>query len=448
MSDTTTLLDRHDHGAPTWVHRDLVTHEPSGDATACSPETAARALCNLDPIDRRLLILSHGLGFRLGPVSYATRVDPALVTWHLQRAIDGAAKAAGVEADDLEAAIHALLTRDDHADVTPAPPEGEGASWRAAELLRHFPEDEISRLTARVVHNVDSNTLEESNPGLGVGAIAFVGVVVAAFMIYGALRDVNPVWQGTRLMQLGQYDEARRVLSDYARMTKSGEAATKVILCWLAEGDFDEAFRELSEHTQLTANFDPEANHPLGAFRPNDAPLEFVGGDPDCPAVLPRGLITNTRPPFVFLSREAGTLELNLIPKVGTEGDIRTVTVEVEPTSQRFTRITYPSHWAPIPPGAASWSAPGVETMASFTVLETTRTRKLMNRARLGLPPSTPEPAKYFLRGHFYLRHELYQQAAEQFAWLVQEFPDERYPSDQLDLISDALGVDRKVFLR
>lgn len=451
MSDVTTLLDRHGCPAPAWLFRDA-DGMPLGRAKGCPAEVAARVLAGLEPVDRRLFVLSHGLGFGVGPMSYATRVDPSLVRWHLQRALDDGAAEHGVRAADLEAGIRALLTDPGLAATQPAPEEG--GDWSAAGLLERFPDDELERLTARVLHDIDATTLEEQRSGLGLGPILFVGALVAAFAIYGALRDVNPIWHGTRLMSLGQYEEAREILSEYARVTNSTEAQTKVALCWLAEGRFDEALAQFAEQEQRLARIDPTANHPLGAFRPSDEPLPYVGGSPDCPALLPRGLITNPRPPFVFEadeSDEAGELTLRLIPKVGTTGETRSVSREVEPSEdplERFRRVPYPSDWRPVPAGAATWSAPGDDCAATFTVLDPSRTRQLMNRARLGLLPSTPEAAQYFLRGNFYLRHELFQQAGEQFAWLVQQFPEQPYPRDRLDAIATALGVDRKVFMR
>lgn len=448
MSDVTTLIEQHGSGEPSWLHRDeegLV----AGDASRCSPEIAARMLAALDPVDRRLFVLSHGLGFGVGASSYATRVDPSLVRWHLERSLDAAAEEHGVRAADLEVAVRALLTDPSLAATQPTP--DDASDWRPDSLLAAFPDDERDRLTARVLHNIDSHTLEEQRPGLGLGPILFVGLVVAAFMIYGALRDVNPVWHGTRLMALGQYAEARAVLSDYARMTNSIEAQTKIALCWLAEGQFTEAMDQFDEQAQRLEAIDPDANHPLGAFRPTDEPLVPLGGVPECAALLPRGLITMTRPYFVYEGSAPGTLELTLIPKVGTTAPPRVATYEVpepEDDEERFRLVRYPSDWSPVPAGAATWSAPGDESEATFTVLDPNRTRKLMNRARLGLPPSAPEPAQYFLRGHFYLRHELYQQAGEQFAWLVKQFPEQPYPRELLDEIATALGVDRKVFLR
>ncbi len=395
---------------------------------------AARRLKSLDALDRRIAVLVYGVGLGLDVVSMGLRLDPALVRWRLHRIFASAPST--LDGPHLEASIIALL-RDGGSPGAESPPEGE--SWRAEDLIDAFPETEQDRLAARMLSDDDDMSTATQQPGLGPGVLLLVGAAVAAFMTYGFLRDVNPMWAAEKYVRNGFYEDAFQVYSDYARISGSAEAKAQAVLCLLGLGDFESALERLS---------DEETTAALGAMRPFEGPLEQLGAGPDCPALLPRGHITDTRPAFLLRPSPPGQLELVLFPGLGTAS--RTVHHELEDTRDvpELVSLAYPDTWPKLTSGTFEWSAPGHASPASFTVMPVDQTRQIMNFAKLRLGVKVPEPARNFLRGHYYLRNDLYQQAAMQFAWLARRFPDADYPRERVEEISAALGVDPFVFLR
>jgi hypothetical protein len=120
-------------------------------------------------------------------------------------------------------------------------------------------------------------------------------------MVYGAIRDVNPLWRGRELVRQGQFEAARQ---SFLELGPQGEARAWVAFCYLAEGHFDKGLDVLRE---------PEVAQYLPAsFRPHEFPLESAGEDAESPALLPRGLISVLRPNFVFRPAPAGTLALQI----------------------------------------------------------------------------------------------------------------------------------------
>jgi hypothetical protein len=85
---------------------------------------------------------------------------------------------------------------------------------------------------------------------------------------------------------------------------------------------------------------------------------------------------------------------------------------------------------------------------AGFTVIGTELRRELQQRSAARLTHEVPPAARQFLRAHFELRQGLYAQAAQRFAKLAHDFPEQEYPRRMLAEISAALAVDPEVFLR
>ena len=83
----------------------------------------------------------------------------------------------------------------------------------------------------------------------------------------------------------------------------------------------------------------------------------------------------------------------------------------------------------------------------SFTLVS--REQQVKQREDLGrLTQEIPVVARDFLRGQFFLHHQLYVQAGEVFARLSRKFPDQAWPRQMVAQIAAALGVDPSAFLR
>ncbi|HEX5011101.1 MAG TPA: hypothetical protein VFY71_11945, partial [Planctomycetota bacterium] len=270
-------LARLPRGEPSWAFPEAAAPDRAG---------AERALAELDDEDRRALVLSHGFALPLGDVAYAMRLDASVVSWRLRRAfmLDGSSPAA------VERGVATVL----HERI-------ESARDGGAPLPATLPPDVVERLEARLAGTADRRTRSRAG-GLGVGSLVLIVLGAAGFMVYGAIRDVNPLWRGFKLVRQGDFAAARQ---SFFEMGPQGEARAWVGFCFLAEGQFDRALEVLRE---------PEARQFLGRFQPFDSPLPPYEGDPGSPALLPRGYITRSRPRFIFRAAPAGTLRLEQSP--------------------------------------------------------------------------------------------------------------------------------------
>jgi hypothetical protein len=379
---------------------------------------AEQLLRALDEEDRGLLLLSHGCALPLGDVAWALRLDPSVVSWRLQRAFSGA----GAErAAALERGAAELLRE-----------RVRSGAASSAEL----PRDALARLAAR-------QEGAASGPGtrgaLGVGSLLLILLAAAGFMVYGAIRDVNPLWRGRELVRQGQFESARQ---SFLELGPQGEARAWVAFCYLAEGHFEKGLEVLRE---------PEVAQYLPAsFRPHDFPLESAGEDAESPALLPRGLLSVLRPTFVFRPSPAGALAVQItISALGVDKP-RTVRWTVEDTTRHTPVATfnYPTDTQQLGPCTAVWTAPGDEEHpVSFTI--ESREQQVKQREDLGrLTQDIPAVAREFLRGQFYLHHQLYMQAGDSFARLVRRFPGEAWPRQAVEQVAAALAVDPAAFLR
>ena len=397
----------------------------AGEPSFCFPGPAEpdrvgaeQLLRALNEEDRGVLLLSHGCALPLGDVAWALRLDPSVVSWRLRRAFLGA----GAE--------RAAALERGAADVLREQVRSGAAS--GAEL----PRDALARLAAR-------REGAASGPGtrgaLGVGSLLLILLAAAGFMVYGAIRDVNPLWRGRELVRQGQFEAARQ---SFLELGPQGEARAWVAFCYLAEGHFDKGLEVLRE---------PEVAQYLPAsFRPHEFPLESAGEDAESPALLPRGLISVLRPNFVFRPAPAGTLALQItLTALGIDKP-RTVRWPVEDTTTHtpLASFTYPAESPQLAPCTALWTAPGDEEHpAAFTIVS--REQQVKQREDLGrLTQDIPAVAREFLRGQFYLHHQLYVQAGECFARLARRFPSEGWPRQAVEQVAAALAVDPAAFLR
>jgi hypothetical protein len=396
---------------PTWVHP-----EPA------APDRAAAdsVLAALAEEDRRVLVLSHGFGLALGDVAYALHLDASVVSWRLRRALAGR----GASPAAVERGLAALLRE-----------RVERARSGAAPLPAQLPDDVGPRLEARLA-GVSGPQAARAG-GLGVGSLVLIVLAAAGFMVYGAIRDVNPLWRGFRQVREHDYTAARQ---SFLEMGPSGEARMWVGLCWLAEAEFDRGIEALR---------DPLASEYLGRFQLVEAPLPPYEGDAESPALLPRGLISITRPRFVFRPVPAGTLRLEVTSTALGTDKPRTVDWAVpDTTGSTLGVFEYPAEAPAMLEGKAVWWAPGGEERpASFTVVNRTDLATMKTELER-LSHDIPRTARDFLRGQYFLRNELYMQAGEQFARLAREFPEQPWPRQAVGRAAAALGVDPAVFLR
>ncbi len=408
---------------PTWL-------APGVHDQPVSPSEAARKLAELDPVDRRICILVHGLGLSLGCVSFTLKLDPTVVSWRIQQILRDEQHPLGDPR--LEAGIAGLM-RDPHPDVREGLQAGED-SWNGLELARHFPPEVRSRLLARLVRDEDETTAEQARPGIGVGVLLLVGTVALAFLIYGAVLDKNPMWRGKNFLRRGEPTQARAA---FRQAGNSAEVRMWVAIAWLSEGRFLAALREIEEG---------DDGRWLGTFHPVDLPLEPLVQDADSGALLPRGMILRRRPEFIYDGSRSGSLDLDL-PRRRSTPLPRTADRD-----ETLAKLPYPDDWTSLPDGSGIWSIPGktggTRDIASFEVLSSERHREIQTTLAVRLTAHVPREAKLFLRGHYYLNSGLYMKAADQFVLLAKRFPAAAYPQRVLDEIGIALGVDPTVFLR
>jgi len=196
---------------------------------------------------------------------------------------------------------------------------------------------------------------------------------------------------------------------------------------------------------------EPEARQFLGRFQPMETPLPPYEGDAGSPALLPRGYINRGRPRFFFRPAPAGTLRLEQASTVpGLEDRPRTTTWSVADStgSGPVVVFDYPADAPPVAEGRAVWWAPGGEDRPSSFTLASRDQQNEMKADLERLTNDIPRTARDFLRAQFFLRNELFMQAAEQLAWLARQFPEQPWPRQATAQAAAAIGVDPAVFLR
>jgi hypothetical protein len=380
-----------------------------------------------DNTNRHLLVLVFGCGLDLGEAAFTLGLDPALAHWRLQEALTSWKP--GLDPAALERGVEKLLRADRDAN----------SPWSLNRLIERLPGDVRRRLEGCLAGQRHDVGGDEGRSGLGIGSAVVIALGITAFMLYGAIRDMNPLWRGRDRMRLGDYQGARRAFEELGRLP---EARTWSAIAWLAEGRFDRAL-----DTLLTDN----AASYLGAFRPMDRMLDRLDVEASSGALLPRGLISTQRPGFVFRAGPPGELVIEWLtdddpPRIG-----RTVRIPLEDSRDGppIVRLVFPPEFRGLESGTYLWSVPGSEeTPAPFTVLPAEQRRELQRHSWQRLSQEIPLAARIFLRGHYYLRNGLYMQAGLLFANLSTTFPEQEYPSRMVEEISQALGVDPSAFLR
>jgi len=402
-----------------------------------SAATVAALLEQLDQRDFTLVVLTYGMGMRVGAISRALNLDPAVVIWRLNDVFIRFNE----ERDDkrspasLERALRDLLRG--KSDGAPPPLKG-CTSWRANEMVALFDPEVQQRLAATANEPARA---EKRAAGLGIGLAFLIGLGSLAFLGYGVLRDINVMMRGHSLMRMGHFAEAR------SEFKKEGtpEATKWIVVSLLAEGDFEEAFGMLS---------DPDSNALFGAFAPTHKPIaDDVGHDIQSRAVLPRGLIINPRPELMVRAGPPAEIVLEPIAILPHDDEPLSVLRWVLPDSRDhdgdFVTIPYPKAWPSLLPGRYVWRVDdGEPTKAAFDLAVQDIANEVRDRNWTFLTRQVPLRAQNFLRGHHFLNAGLAMQAGRQFGKLTNFFPAEAYPRQQIWRIAEALAVDPAVFLR
>jgi hypothetical protein len=405
---------------PCWILDGPPVGEPSRDEVTAFFDA-------VDNVDRHLLTLLYGCGLDIGEAAFVLALDPALAHWRVQSALTGGLPERDAAA--LERGVHRLLGADRDQD-TP---------WNLSRLIERLPPDARSRLEACLGGQRHDAGGDEGRSGLGIGSAVIIALAIAAFMVYGAIRDVSPVWRGRDRMRLGDFQGARRAFEELGKLP---EARMWTAIAWLAEGQFDRANEVL-----LTGN----AAGFLGAFRPMDRPLDRLDVDPASGALLPRGVISTQRPDFVFRAEGVGELVIEGVTPTEPPRPLPVIRIPLDAAQQvpPFARLVYPADLRDLHAGSYVWTVPGSETApAPFTVLGEDQRRELQRHSWQRLTQEIPLHARTFLRGHYFLRNGLYMQAGLHFANLATTFPEQDYPRQMLQQIAEALDVDPSVFLR
>ena len=426
MTDLMTALANMECEEPSWLHE-------VANVESASPHVAAAFLNDLDEEDFGIFVLAYGMGMRLGVVSQILKLDPALVVWRMRRAINRAeSQSTGLSAAGLELAVTELLRESSNLPET-VPPPHHGDTWSAKGLVQNLDQQVQARLHARWTD--DRPTSDASRSGVGVGLLVVILMLVAGFMVFGALRDVNPLWRGKDLMLRGHFGSARIAFESYWDPITSH---SQVSLCWLAVGEFDKALEEMAF---------PGVLEQFGAFAPTDEVIPRLESEPGGRALLPRGLVRNRRPTFVFKTGPKGWLQV----KAGWREDSLALTEQLPDTRGNgdVAFLPYPEAWPDLPREVVIWSISDPETtQADFTVISGQRLHEMRSVFKRFLTRSIPSKAQWFFRGHYYMRKGLHSLAGDQFAKLVSLFPGQEYPRQMLDEIADILGIDASAFLR
>ena len=429
------LLESLEFNEPSWLNS-LENVRPA------SPKEAADFLNNLDAEEVGLFVLAHGLGMRIGEISQSLKIDPALVIWRMRKALARAQKERPlVAAAALELAITNLI-RDPSGSPDVPPPKHGAANWSAQELVKNLDLAIQNRLTARLQRTAP----EFMNAGIGIGVVVLVLALIAGFIIFGVIRDVNPLWRGQNLMREGKFAEARQAFADHW----DGVAAQEQIaLCYLAVGNFDAALEAMS---------DPGVRERLGAFAPFEEDVPPLNFETTGRALLPRGLTLNTRPTFVHRAGPPGRLHIQL----GWRQEQLDRILELPDTRSgpAFARTAYPRDWPPLPAGPVIWATvpwvtepdgtqhAGSLSQADFLCLGEESLMKYRSSTRRFLDRSVPAKARDFFRGHYLMREGLFTDAGAQFARLSRLFPKSGYPLEMIEKIAAILGVEPGAFLR
>ncbi len=407
---------------------------PGRHDEVAGPAVAERFLGQLEPVDHSILVLVLGLGLDLGSVSYVLQLDPSIVAWRLRRTLLSGPESVAPAA--LESGVTQWL-RNRSGDAAGDGRSGGKEGTIAARFFADFSADARERLEVRLDSHDQEASTATRRPGLGIGSLVLILVAAAGFMVYGAVRDVNPLWRGMALVRQADFNAARDSFQELGALP---EGRAWIAITWLAEGDFDHALMVLAE---------PGATRFLGEFRPMDAPLPGVDFHPGSHALLPRGLSADPRPPFVYIADGATTLTLDLNPD--EPGRARKVSRKLpgDGTATGVTVLPYPDEWPDLPEGVVLWDVQGAETEpTSVSLLPRDARREITLHATARLTHEIPLPAREFLRAQYDLRNGLLVQAAEHVATLAGLFPDAAYPRETLVRIGAALGVDPAVLVR
>ena len=395
--------------------------EPAGRAVASA------FLAHRDATERQLLALVYGYALDVGLAAWTLDLDAALAHWRLRAAL-AAPAADGGGPGPLERAVAALLSG-------PGGPSDE-----ARRIADELPPEARARLQAALEGTRVEATHETARPGLGVGSLVLVALAIAAFLLYGVIRDSNPLWHGQNLVRRGDFEAARVAFEE---LGSQPEARAWTAIAWLAEGNYPRALEALAT---------PGAASNLALFRPMDEPLETIEADPESRALLPRGLISTPSPEIVYGAGPAGEIVFLGHPLEGSTDTFRPLRLRVPDTSGGASPIivlSWPEDVGALPPGNYTWSVPGSELhQGSFTLLPDELRLELDSHARERLSAEIPYHAMVFLRAHYFLRNRLYMQAGQLFAGLSRRFPEQEYPRTMVAQVAAALGVDPSAFLR
>ena len=422
MTSLSQTLAELEYDEPSWLH-------PVEEVEPADASATAAFLNGLDREDFGLFVLAYGMGMRLGEVSQALRLDPALVVWRLRRALHRAPDVKGERGmAALELGTSELLRHPELADDAPPPTHGE--AWSLPDLVKGLDDEVRARLEARLAPPGDV-----SRAGVGVGVVVLVLLVAAGFMVFGAIRDVNPLWRGKDLMADGKFAQAIESLEQYWDPVLAQE---QIGLCHLALGEYDAA---------LEAFAYPGVAERLGSFAPVTERLPSLDFEPGR-ALLPRGLIRNSEPTFVFRAGPPGRLGISVGWGEQTVG--RMTKIEDSREGPPIVKMAYPEEWPTlVPDQVVVWAIedPNI-SQAEFQCMDREERLAVRSDCLRFLDRSIPAQAHWFFRGHYFMRKKLFTQAGDQFAMLTDIFPRAEYPREMVKDVSRILGVDPQAFLR
>lgn len=435
MSSLGTTLSSLEYDEPSWLNT-IENMEPA------TPTQAAEFLNDLDSEDFGLFVLAHGMGMRVGDVSQSLKLDPALVIWRMRRALHRAHEAhPEIAPASLELAITDLIRNPEASHEVPPPTRGAG-TWSVAHLVENLDASVQERLQAQL----RPPEADGGRSGLGIGVVILVLAGVAGFIVFGVIRDKNPLWRGEDLMRAGRFAQAREALAEHWDKEAAHE---QIALCYLAVGDYDRA---------LEAFAYPGVVERFGSFAPFDEPVEPLDWEQDSNALLPRGLVLNGRPTFVHRAGPPGRLHIRL--GWHDQQVDRLLELEDSRNGPSIVRTDYPADWPSLPPGPVVWATVpwvrgpdgtrtvGEMSQADFQCLDRESQQEYRSDAKRFLDRSIPVKAHEFFLGNYLMRKGLYADAGQQFARLARMFPGSNYPRVMIERISAILGVEQAAFFR
>ena len=400
---------------------------PAEAAAPAARAVASDFLARRDATERQLLALVYGYALDIGLAAWTLDLDAALAHWRLRAALT-ARGVNGAGPASLERGVAALLSG------------AAGPTDEARRIAGELPPETRARLQTALDGTRVEATPEVARPGLGVGTFVVLALAIAAFLLYGVIRDTNPLRHGKALLRMADFANARLALED---LGSQPEARMLTAIAWLSEGNYERALEALNT---------PGAASYLGLFRPMDEPLETIEVDPASRALLPRGLISTQYPSVVYGAGPAGEIVFLGHPLDGSTDTFRPLRHRVPDTSAGASPVivlSWPDDLGALPPGNYTWSVPGSELhQGSFTLLPDEQQYEIESHARERMSAEMPYPAMVFLRAHFFLRNRLYTQAGQLFAGLARRFPEQEYPRAMVAQVAAALGVDPSAFLR